>query len=90
MRWSDRLREARDRGLWTGRPAAIGAVTEPERAALDALALQVAQLRDEVHQMAKELDALLVWERPCQICGRGLQRASLSELTRCDCGWVWE
>ena len=90
MRWSDRLREVRDRGLWTGRLVAIKALTEPERAALDTLALQVARLREEVRRMAKELDAVLVWERYCPICGRGLRRESISEVTRCACGWVWE
>lgn len=90
MRWSDRLREARDRGLWTGRPVAIKAVTESERTALDTLALQVTRLRDEVRRMAKELDAVLVWERYCPICGRGLRREGVSEVTRCACGWVWE
>ncbi len=61
-----------------------------ERTALDTLAVQVAQLREEVRRMAKELDAMLVWERYCPMCGRGLRRESISEVTRCACGWVWE
>ncbi|MCI0370379.1 MAG: hypothetical protein L0214_03130 [candidate division NC10 bacterium] len=63
---------------------------DTERTALDSLAVQVAKLREEVHRMAKELDALLVWERYCPMCGRGLRRESISEVTRCACGWVWE
>jgi hypothetical protein len=63
---------------------------DTERTALDTLAVQVAKLREEVHRMAKELDALLVWERYCPMCGRGVRRESISEATRCACGWVWE
>ena len=63
---------------------------DTERTALDTLAVQVAKLREEVHRMAKELDALLVWECYCPMCGRGLRRESISEVTRCACGWVWE
>lgn len=66
------------------------AMQDLERTALDTLALRVAQLREEVHWMAKELDALFVWERSCLTCGRGLRRESVSEVTRCACGWVWE
>ncbi|MGH7395230.1 MAG: hypothetical protein ACREJF_06480, partial [Candidatus Methylomirabilales bacterium] len=58
---------------------------DTERTALDTLAVQVAKLREEVHRMAKELDALLVWERYCPMCGRGVRRESLSEVTRCAC-----
>jgi hypothetical protein len=61
-----------------------------EKTALDTLALQVAQLREEVRRMAKELDAMLVWERYCPMCGRGLRRERVSEVTRCTCGWDWE
>ena len=60
------------------------------RMALDTLALEVARLREEVQRMAKELDALLVWERYCPMCGRGLRRETVSEVARCTCGWVWE
>lgn len=66
------------------------ALGETERMALDTLAIQVGRLREEVHRMAKELDALLVWERSCPMCGRGLRRESVSDLARCACGWVWE
>lgn len=66
------------------------AMEETQRTALDTLAVQVAQLREEVRRMAKELDAVLVWERYCPMCGRGLRRESISEVTRCACGWVWE
>ncbi|MGH7432451.1 MAG: hypothetical protein ACREJL_01725 [Candidatus Methylomirabilales bacterium] len=66
------------------------ALGQTERMALDTLALQVARLREEVHRMAKELDALLTWERYCPMCGRGLRRESVSDLARCACGWVWE
>ncbi len=66
------------------------AMEETQRTALDTLAVQVAQLREEVRRMAKELDAVLVWERYCPMCGRGLSRESISEVTRCACGWVWE
>ncbi len=66
------------------------AMGDIEKTALDALALQVGQLREEVRRMAKELDAMLVWERYCPMCGRGLRRESVSEVTRCGCGWVWE
>lgn len=61
-----------------------------ERTALDTLALQVARLREEVHRMAKELDALLIWERSCPMCGLGLWRESVSDFIRCACGWEWE
>ena len=65
-------------------------MADTERTALDTLAVQVARLREEIQRMAKELDALLVWERYCPMCGRGLRRESVSEETRCACGWVWE
>ncbi|HEV8663641.1 MAG TPA: hypothetical protein VGT06_10965 [Candidatus Methylomirabilis sp.] len=66
------------------------AMADIERTALDTLTLRIGQLREEVHRLAKELDALLVWERYCPMCGRGLRRESVSEVTRCTCGWVWE
>ena len=66
------------------------AMEDIEGTALDNLALQVAQLREEVRRMAKELDAVLVWERYCPMCGRGLRRERVSEVARCACGWVWE
>jgi hypothetical protein len=50
----------------------------------------VERLREEVHRMVKELDALLVWERYCPNCGRGVRRESISEVAQCGCGWVWE
>ena len=65
-------------------------LAETERTALDALALRVAQLREEIHRMAKELDTLLTWERNCPMCGEGLRRESICDLARCACGWVWE
>lgn len=61
-----------------------------EKTALDTLTLQVGELREEVRRMAKELDAMLVWERYCPMCGRGLRRERASEVTQCACGWVWE
>ena len=66
------------------------AMGDIEKTALDTLALQVGQLREEVRRMAKELDAMLVWERYCPMCGRGLRRERVSEVTQCACGWVWE
>lgn len=73
-----------------GEGEAVQALGQTERMGLDTLALQVARLREEVHRMAKELDALLTWERYCPMCGRGLRRESVSDLARCACGWVWE
>lgn len=66
------------------------AMADTDRTALDTLAVRIAQLREEVHWMAKELDALLVWERSCPTCGRGLVRESVSAVARCGCGWTWE
>lgn len=77
-------------GSRDGQGGAVEALGETERMALDTLAIQVGRLREEVHRMAKELDALLVWERSCPMCGRGLRRESVSDLARCACGWVWE
>jgi len=68
----------------------VEAMGDIEKTALDTLALQVGQLREEVRRMAKELDAMLVWERYCPMCGRGLRRERVSEVTQCACGWVWE
>jgi len=83
-RWRERVREP-----GRGRRAAEAAV-DLERTGLDSLAFQVERLREEVHRMVKELDALLVWERYCPTCGRGVRRESISEVARCGCGWVWE
>lgn len=69
---------------------AVETLGETEREALDTLVVRVARLREEIHQLSKELDALLTWERYCPMCGRGLRRESVSDLTPCACGWVWE